>query len=137
MLQSYDKILQEQLSRGFIELVTEFHKGTAAHYIPHHPVKKNSATTPIKIVYDCSCNQLGNHPSLNDCLLSGPTFLVDLCAIIVHFWTHHYGISTDIEEEFLHVTLKEADRDFTGCQNPSILTVNLWSTDSEESCLKQ
>ena len=113
LLQSYDKILQEQLSRGFIEPVTETHKGTAAHYIPHHPVQKDSATTPIRMVYDCSYRQSSNHPSLNDCLISGPTFLVHLCAIILRFPTHRYGLSTDIGKAFLHVTLKEADRDFT------------------------
>ena len=43
----------------------------------------------------------------------GPPFLVDLCAIILHFHTHFYGLSTDIEKAFLHVILKEADRNFT------------------------
>ena len=113
LLQSYDKILREQLSRGFIKPVTERNNANAAHYIPHHPVKKNSATTPIRIVYDCSCRQSNDHPSLNDCLMSGPPFLVDLCAIIMHFRTHSYGLSTDIEKAFLYVTLKEADRNFT------------------------
>ena len=41
--------------------------------------------------------------------MSEPPFLVDLCAIILRFQTHHYGIST---KAFLHATLKEADRDF-------------------------
>ena len=45
--------------------------------------------------------------------MSGPTFLEDLCSIILGFRTHCYGLSTDIEKAFLHVTLKEADRDFT------------------------
>ena len=113
LLQSYDKILTEQLARGFIEPVTECNMGDTAHYIPHHPVKKDSATTPIRIVYDCSCRQLSDHPSLNDCLMPGPPFLVDLCAITLCFRTHCYGLSTDIEKAFLQVTLKEADRNFT------------------------
>ena len=65
-------------------------------------------TTLIRIVYDCS-----DHPSLNDSLMSGPPFLVGLFAIILHFRTQCYGLSTDIEKAFLHVTLKEADKDFT------------------------
>jgi len=90
--QSYDKILKEQLGKGFIECVIEFNKGDAARYILHHPVKKNSATTPITIVHDCCCHQSSDHSSLNDCLMSGPPFLVDVSVIILHFRTHHCGL---------------------------------------------
>ena len=44
----------------------------AAHYIPHHPVKKDSTTTPIRIVYDSSCRQSSEHPSLNNYLVVPP-----------------------------------------------------------------
>ena len=88
LLQIYDNILKEQLNREFIELVTEPYNGGPAHYIPHHPVKKDSVTTPVRIVYDCSCRQSNEHPSLNDCLVAGPHFLVDLCAILLRFRTH-------------------------------------------------
>ena len=83
------------------------------HYIPHHPVKKDSTTTPIRIVYDCSCRQSKTHPSLNDCLVVGPTFLNGMCNIILRFCLHRYGVSTDIEKAFLHVALDESDRDYT------------------------
>ena len=113
LLQTYNKILKEQLSRDFIEPVLDPRKSDTAHYIPHHLVKKNSDTTPIRIVYDCSCRQLSEHPSLNDCLLTGPPFLVDLCAIILRFRRCQYGLSTDTEKAFLHITLTETDRNFT------------------------
>ena len=86
---------------------------TSVHYIPHHPVRKESSTTPIRIVYDCSCRQSQGQPSLNDCLMVGPTFLNDMCGILLRFRTHRFGLSTDIEKAFLHVTLHEADRDYT------------------------
>ncbi|XP_065911201.1 uncharacterized protein [Dysidea avara] len=113
LLQTYDAILKEQLSRGFIELVSESDKSSLSHYIPHHPVSKDSATTPIRIVYDCSCRQSRDYPSLNDCLLTGPPFLNDLTSIILRFRSHLYGISTDIEKAFLHIALREKDRNFT------------------------
>ena len=113
LLQTYNNILKEQLRRDFIELVPNPKKSDIAHYIPHHPVKKNSDTTPVRIVYDCSCRQSSEHPSLNDCLLTGPPFLVDLCAVILHFRKHQYGLSTDIEKAFLHITFNENDRNFT------------------------
>ena len=112
MLQTYDNILKDQLNRGFIERVTS-DKTTATHYIPHHPVKKDSTTTPIRIVYDCSCRVSANQPSLNDCLLTGPPFLNDLVSIILRFRSHQYGISTDIEKAFLHIILHKKDRNFT------------------------
>ena len=86
---------------------------TATHYIPHHSVKKDSTTTPIRIVYDCSCRISADQPSLNDCLLTGPPFLNDLVSIILRFRSNQYGIATDIEKVFLHIILHKKDRDFT------------------------
>ena len=79
------------------------------HYIVHHPVRKLSPTTPIRIVYNCS---FGN-PSLNDCLLTGPSLLTDMCGILVRFRSHPVGISTDLEKAFLHVHLDKEDRNYT------------------------
>ena len=111
-LKIYGDIIEEQLTRGFIERLQPT-STTDTHYIPHHPVKKESSTTPIRIVYDCSCRQSQTHPSLNDCLTVGPTLLNDMCSILLRFRLHRYGISTDIEKAFLHVTLDERDRDYT------------------------
>ena len=113
LLKAYDTILTDQINRGFIEKVDSPHVTDKAHYIPHHPVEKESLTTPIRIVYNCSSRQSSSQPSLNDCLLTGPPFLNDLCSIILRFRTHKYGVTTDIEKAFLHVTLHEGDRDFT------------------------
>ena len=113
LLQTYDKIIAEQVKKGFIEMVPDTSDDNKTHYIPHHCIKKNSTTTPIRIVYDCSCRQSSNLPSLNDCLLTGPHFLSDLCSIILRFRTYNYAASTDIEKAFLHVKLHRDDRDYT------------------------
>ena len=76
LLKQYGRIIEERKRRGFIERVdSNDHKATI-HYIPHHPVRKESPTTPIRIVYDCSCKQSHNSASLNDCLHAGPHFLM-------------------------------------------------------------
>ena len=89
------------------------------HYLPHHPVKKNSPTTPIRIVYDCSCHESNSSASLTDCLIVGSPFLNDLCAILLRFCTHPYAFATDIEKAFLHVKLHKSDGDYTQFLWPS------------------
>jgi len=71
LLTKYCDILTDQDIRGFIERVTDPTSTTRYHYIPHHAVRKESSTTPLRIVYDCSCHQASNQPSLSDCLLTG------------------------------------------------------------------
>ena len=106
-------IIAEHEACGFIERVADPQPTDNAHYIPHHPVKKVSATTPIRIVYNCSFHSSPDNPSLNDCLLVGPPFLSNMCSILLRFRTFTYGLSTDIEKAFLHVGLDDSDRDFT------------------------
>ncbi|XP_052271430.1 uncharacterized protein LOC127872142 [Dreissena polymorpha] len=106
LLQKYDEIIAEQERRGFIERIDNDTPPTGQlHYIPHHPVKKDSATTPIRIVYDCSCRTSTQFPCLNDCLESTTPMLNDLTTILVKFRLHGYAITTDIEKAFLHVGL--------------------------------
>ena len=85
---------------------------TECHYIPHHAVLKDSTTTPLRVVSDCSFKQ-GEEPSLNDCLQPGPPLLNDLTGILLRFRLHQYAITADIEKAFLHVNLDQADRDAT------------------------
>ncbi|XP_070576393.1 uncharacterized protein [Ptychodera flava] len=114
ILKAYDKIISDQMARDFIEETTDDEsERRSGHYLPHHPVKKDSATTPIRIVYDCSCKQSTDSPSLNDCLLTGPPLLNDLTQILLRFRVNRIAFSSDIEKAFLHVRLDESDRQFT------------------------
>ena len=111
VLQLYSNTIQEQEQRGFIKKVSVPDLEADVRYIPHHPVRKTSSTTPIQIVYNCSFHTSGN-PSLNDCLLTGPSLLTDISGILLHFRSHPIGISTDLEKAFLHVCLDKADRNY-------------------------
>ena len=105
LLSIYDNIIKDQEKRGFIARVNDDDTTENTHYLPHRPVKKDSVTTPIRIVYDCSCRGNGSSASLNDCLIAEPPFLNNLCCILLRFRSHAFALSTDIEKAFLHVKL--------------------------------
>jgi hypothetical protein len=67
MLKLYGNIIANQEKRGFIEKVdVDINTNRTIHYIPHHAVKNDSLTTPIRLVYDCSCRESSGKASLND-----------------------------------------------------------------------
>ncbi len=84
-----------------------------SHYIPYHFVKQDSATTPIQIVYDCSCCGW-NGVSFNDCVETGVALQGDQTHIMIRFRVHAIGLVEDVEKAFHHIALHEADRDFLG-----------------------
>ena len=124
LLAVYQKIISDQLDRGFIERVPpgEIHK-RECHYIPHFAVEKESATTPLRIVYDCFC-KTATGVSLNDCLETGPPLQNDMLEILLRFRIHRIGLSADIEKAFHKIILHESDRNFirflwsSNIQNP-------------------
>ena len=114
LLKTYSAILAKQEMRGFIEKVKDTHlESDRAHYIPHHLVKQDSLTTPIRIVYDCSCRQSADSPCPNDPLESTPMEVTDISDILIRSRNGRYTVSSDIEKAFLHIQLDEKDRDVT------------------------
>ncbi|XP_065911194.1 uncharacterized protein [Dysidea avara] len=113
LLQLYHQIIADQEARDFIERVDTSSEYADTHYIPHHAVEKDSPTTPIRIVFDCSCRQSASHPSLNDCLEIGVPCSNDLCSILIRFRVHQFGFSGDIEKAFLNIRLHPDNRDYT------------------------
>ena len=53
-LDEYHNAIKEQLNQKFIEKVPNAVVSSGTHYIPHHGVLKDSTTTPLQIVYNCS-----------------------------------------------------------------------------------
>ncbi|XP_070567243.1 uncharacterized protein [Ptychodera flava] len=108
----YDRIISEQLESNYIEQVNE-DDNTEGHYLPHRAVKRDSDTTPIRVVYDCSATGGLGQPSLNDCLDTGPSLLNGLTAILLRFRSNPVALTSDIEKAFLQIRLHPDDRKHT------------------------
>ena len=73
LLETYDDIHKEMERWSFIEMVDEVNSTDRAHYIPHHPVRKQSSTTPVRVVYDCGFSSTPNDLSLKWLSFGWPT----------------------------------------------------------------
>ena len=113
LLKCYDDIIKEQLKLDFIEVVENPIVSCNTHYLPHHAVGKESSTTPIRIVYNCSAKKDKSSASLNDCLMTGPSLTEKLFDSLIKFRTNAFAGVADIEKAFLQVGLQEHHRDFT------------------------
>ena len=112
-LKNYQKVLQDQESRRFIEKVEHWNTKEHCHFLSHHGVEKDSRTTPIRVVYDCSARHGKHGLSLNDCLWTGPHITADLLKVLLQLRTNSYACTSDIEKAFLMVQLRKEDRKFT------------------------
>ena len=107
-LNCYHQIIQDYLSKGFIEQVSGPVRG---HYLPHHAVRKDSSTTPIRIVFNASSASGGNS-SLNDYLETGPSLTEKLLDCLINFREGRFALCSDISKAFLRVGLKDRNRDY-------------------------
>ncbi len=114
-LRRYHDIIQDQLTKGIIEVVTkDIEEGSIKHYIPHHGVETpQKETTKLRIVFDASAKMRKSNLSLNECLFRGPVLLPDLCGLLLRLRLHKVGILSDVEKAFLQVELQVHDRDVT------------------------
>ena len=125
LLVEYDKVIKDQLEKGVVEIAPaqESLNHDKVHYLPHHGVvRKDRATTKIRVVYDASARNR-DHPSLNDCLYTGPTFGQSIFDILLRFRRHPVALAADIEKAFLMVSMAPEDRDALRF---------LWSPDIQE-----
>ncbi|XP_069182148.1 uncharacterized protein [Procambarus clarkii] len=111
ILKLYHDIIQQQLDNKFIEVVTNDDPKDGQN-LPHHPVLKNYATTPIRIVFNCSAKTKQNSVSLNDCLQTDPNLRKRLYDVLLKFRIRTYAYTADINKAFLRIGLQEEDRNY-------------------------
>ncbi|XP_071643041.1 uncharacterized protein [Temnothorax longispinosus] len=111
MVEQYDRIFQDWILEGIVEVVPDEERNNRGHYLPHRPVvKPESLTTPIRPVFDASCKD-GRAPSLNECLAKGPNLTELLPTVLNRFRCSNIGVSADIRKAFLMIEVATEDRD--------------------------
>ena len=112
VLKEYDLIMKEQLANNIMEPVEETEK-KEVHYLPHHPVVRESAeTTKVRIVYDASAKARKGDKSLNECLHTGPSLTPLLYDVLLRMRAHPIMLVADIEKAFLQIEIDKDDRDY-------------------------
>ena len=108
LLHDYNSIIQDQVSKGIVEVVSESTSPVVngrIHYLPHHGVvRQDKSTSKLRIVYDASARSHG--PSLNNCLYTGPKFGQSIFDILLRFRAQHIALTGKIEKAFLMVSVK-------------------------------
>ncbi|GFS74006.1 integrase catalytic domain-containing protein [Trichonephila clavipes] len=110
-LKEYASIFDEWEALKIIEKVSETEIETDAYYLPHRAVFKISETTKIRPVFDATARE-GNNLSLNDCLLRGPNLIELIPDILDTFRMYPIGLSANIENAFLQISVTPDYRDF-------------------------
>ena len=70
-------------------------------------------TTPLRIVFNASSQASPDQPSLNSCLLTGPSLTSTLFDYLVGFRMHPFAVIADISKAFLRIMINEDHRNFT------------------------
>ena len=109
LFKQYDAVIQDYQSKDFIELIPN--DKIEGHYLPHHPVFKNSPTTPLRIVFNAS-SKVPGEKSLNDCLLTGPSLTAKLHDTLVQFRTGKYAVISDISKAFHRIKIDTRDQPY-------------------------
>lgn len=122
LLNSYNDVINMQISRGFIEKVQEPIDFSSCHFISHFCVLKLNSSTPLRIVFDASAKSSKAYGSLNDCLYAGPALHNDMVGILLRSRVSKFLLVSDIEKAFNMIKLHELDRPycmFLWLDNPS------------------
>ena len=109
--QDYSRVMDDYFTLGRAERVPDADLNKPAEdsfYLAHHAVYKESASTPLRVIFDGSMKTT----SLNDQLLVGPTVHPPLSDVLIRFRKHPYVLTTDVSKMCRAVTFTPEDRDF-------------------------
>ncbi|XP_068246293.1 uncharacterized protein [Palaemon carinicauda] len=106
----YQGVIDKYLEAGFISEVKE--PKIEGYYMPHFGIKKDSRTTPLRIVFNASAKSKG-HKSLNECLIPGPNLVKVAYHLLIKFRLNEYAMLADISKAFHLVLLDPRNAKYT------------------------
>ncbi|XP_064089903.1 uncharacterized protein LOC135203902 [Macrobrachium nipponense] len=106
----YQGVIDKYLEAGFIYEVKD--PKIEGYYMPHFVIKKDSRTTPLRIVFNAS-SKAKNNKSLNECLLPGPNLVELAYNLLLKFRMNKYAMLADISKAFHRVLLDPRDAKYT------------------------
>ena len=115
ILEQYDNVIRDQIENKVVEIVGRENDNVPenkCHYLTHHPViRKEAVSSKLRIVYNGSL-RVGNNPSLNNCLHSGPSLIPKIFDIMIRFRWFQIPLTADISKAFLQILIKPEDREY-------------------------
>ena len=111
LYEDYQKVIADYLNKGFIEEIESENKECC--FLPHHPVYKDSVTTPIHIVFNASSRPTNGGRSLNDCLYAGPSLTLKLRDTLLRFREKPFVVVAGISKAFHRIQLHPEYRNYT------------------------
>ena len=112
--EDYANVVNEYISSGHAERVPDhdaYKPPSKTFHLARHAVYKDSATTPLHVVFDGSMKTTSG-VSLNDQLLVGPTGYSPLTDVLIRFRRHPYVLTTDVSKMYRAVGLAIENRDY-------------------------
>ncbi|XP_064117877.1 uncharacterized protein LOC135223344 [Macrobrachium nipponense] len=106
----YQGVINKYLEARFIYEVKD--PKIEGYYMPHFGIKKDSCTTPLRIVFNAS-SKAKNNKSLNECLLPGPNLVELAYNLLLKFRMNKYAMLADISKAFHRVLLDPCDAKYT------------------------
>ncbi|XP_050301535.1 uncharacterized protein LOC126739769 [Anthonomus grandis grandis] len=106
----YQGFMDEYRDLGHMSEVVLEDVNKFAYYMPHHGVmKKESLTTKLRVVFDCSM-QTSTGVSLNDLQMVGPVIQPDLISILLRFREFQFVVSADVAKMYRQVLIAPNQR---------------------------
>ncbi|KAK7592939.1 hypothetical protein V9T40_007691 [Parthenolecanium corni] len=113
LLKAYDGIMREQVETDVAEIVNlrRTQKENKIHYLPHRGVIRIGKSTPVRIVFDASSRCGKGAKSLNDNILKGGNWVVELPGVLMRFRRYKTAITSDITRAFHQIMIRPEERD--------------------------
>ena len=111
LLKEYNSIILDQIENNIVE--KDIPEPGEVYFIPHQAViRKQAASTRLRIVFDASSKVQPDLASLNDCLWTGPSLMPAIMNVLIRFRAWKYGLVADVRKAFQQIRIDENQRSF-------------------------